>query len=488
MFFVFLGILASGVGGEQASAPMPTLWMDPVNAHRPRTISFSGSLINKAEVKRETMEKIEQGLLTQQAGRIAVIVESSIYSAISASLSTYIDDLAEMGFSNTVITFSGDAEYLRSTLMALYNEPASLVGAVLIGNLPYIIYEMNQNWGSGSEYEDFACDLYFMDMDGEWLDALNQGAVQPNNGKLDTWLDNDGLEIWVSRMRADNLTSLGFETDLLNSYFTRNHALRINLLNGSLTGLVYNDDDWEYLAGDDTDSMKRVFGSGNVITVSDPEATTAADYINQRLTANYHLDLIRSHGSPASHGFYRDGRTHFDYVLRDNYMSSDPAAVFFSLYVCSGCDYATTNYLGGITVFNPEANGLLAWGSTKTGGMWGDDYLYSKIAAGRSVGEAFKYWFNRVKVYYSNYAPRYWYGMVLVGDASLASATATAGDFQPDGSVDLYDFAILASAWLSSPGQTNWNPVCDISEPKDNIIDEWDLCVLTSNWLDGTSQ
>jgi hypothetical protein len=347
---------------------------------------------------------------------------------------------------------------------------------------------MNQDWGSGSQYEDFACDIYFMDMDGEWLDELNDGAVQPNNGKLDIWLDSNGLEIWVSRMRTDNLSSLGSETDLLNNYLARNHALRINLLNNSLTGLVYNDDDWEYMASDDMDNLELVFGSGNIVTVSDPEATTAADYISQRLTANYHLDLIRSHGSPASHGFYRDGRTHFDYVLRDNYISSDPTAVFFSLYVCSGCDYATSNYLGGITVFNPEANGLLAWGSTKTGGMWVDEYLYSRIAAGRPVGEAFKYWFNQVRIYYSSYAPRYWYGMVLIGDASLASATATAGDFQPDGSVDLYDFAILGAAWLSRPGQINWNPVCDIYEPKDNIIDERDLRVLTSNWLDGTSQ
>lgn len=391
-----------------------------------------------------------------------------------------------MGFSNTVITISGNAEYLRNTLIALYNEPESLVGAVLIGELPYVIYEMNQDWGSGTEYEDFACDLYFMDMDGEWLDELNDGEVQPDNGKLDTWVDGNDIEIWVSRMRADNLTTLGSETDLLNGYFSRNHALRINLLNSSLVGLVYNDDDWESLAVGDTDNLELVFEYGNVITVSAPEATTAGDYINQRLTANYHLDLIRSHGSPAGHGFYRNGGAYFDWVFTDDYVLSDPAAVFFSLYVCSGCDYATPNYLGGAIVFNPEANGLLAWGSTKTGGMWLDVYLYGQLAAGQPVGEAFKYWFNYVGN--RSYAPEWWYGMVLIGDASLASASVTAGDFQPDGRVDLYDFATLGSAWLSSPGQINWNPACDISEPNDNIVNERDLCVLTNNWLDGVSQ
>ena len=114
------------------------MWMDPVNPQRPATIPFPEPLINTAEVKWETTEETAPGALVQQ-GRIAVMVESGIYSAVSASLSTYTNDLAAMGFSNTVIQISGNAEYLRNTLIALYNEPESLVGAVLIGELPYVI-------------------------------------------------------------------------------------------------------------------------------------------------------------------------------------------------------------------------------------------------------------------------------------------------------------------------------------------------------------
>jgi hypothetical protein len=251
-------------------------------------------------------------------------------------------------------------------------------------------------------------------------------------------------------------------------------------------GLVYNDDDWEDLAAADMNNLESVFGSGNVVTVSAPESTTASDYITNRLTANYHLDLLRSHGSPAGHGFYRDSKAIFNWVATNDYVTLDPAAVFFSLFVCSGCDYATSNYLGGIVAFNPESNGLLAWGSTKTGGMWLDYHMYDRIVAGDCMGEAFKYWFNQVRNY--SYAPEWWYGMVLIGDASLASGTPTPGDFQPDGQVDLYDFSILGLAWRSSLGQVNWNQVCDISEPSDNIIDERDLRVFADNWLDGVSQ
>jgi hypothetical protein len=46
------------------------------------------------------------------------------------------------------------------------------------------------------------------------------------------------------------------------------------------------------------------------------------------------------------------------------------------------------------------------------------------------------------------------------------------------------DFAILASAWQTEPNDTNWKSACDISQPKDNFIDELDLAVLCENWLE----
>ena len=52
----------------------------------------------------------------------------------------------------------------------------------------------------------------------------------------------------------------------------------------------------------------------------------------------------------------------------------------------------------------------------------------------------------------------------------------------PDG-VSFTDFAVLASAWLSSPQDANWDPVCDISEPNDGIVDWLDLDVIAENWL-----
>jgi len=57
------------------------------------------------------------------------------------------------------------------------------------------------------------------------------------------------------------------------------------------------------------------------------------------------------------------------------------------------------------------------------------------------------------------------------------------GDFKPDGHVDFTDFAILGLSWQAEPGDSNWNVNCDISDPADDVIDNFDLEVFSDNWL-----
>jgi hypothetical protein len=44
------------------------------------------------------------------------------------------------------------------------------------------------------------------------------------------------------------------------------------------------------------------------------------------------------------------------------------------------------------------------------------------------------------------------------------------------------DLLALSSAWLSEPGQANWNPSCDVSDPGDDQINNKDLAVLGRVW------
>jgi len=37
---------------------------------------------------------------------------------------------------------------------------------------------------------------------------------------------------------------------------------------------------------------------------------------------------------------------------------------------------------------------------------------------------------------------------------------------------------------MNRPGQSRWNPACDISIPYDNSVDTRDLIMLAQNWLE----
>ncbi len=61
--------------------------------------------------------------------------------------------------------------------------------------------------------------------------------------------------------------------------------------------------------------------------------------------------------------------------------------------------------------------------------------------------------------------------------------TTSEGDINANCFVDFFDFGYIAEAWKSGPGDDNWDAACDISEPKDNFIDELDLKVFAETWL-----
>jgi hypothetical protein len=55
-------------------------------------------------------------------------------------------------------------------------------------------------------------------------------------------------------------------------------------------------------------------------------------------------------------------------------------------------------------------------------------------------------------------------------------------DLNFDGNINIEDFAIFASAWLTKTGDVNWNPYCDFYI--DNFIDMQDLAAFVEVWLD----
>ena len=57
-------------------------------------------------------------------------------------------------------------------------------------------------------------------------------------------------------------------------------------------------------------------------------------------------------------------------------------------------------------------------------------------------------------------------------------------DLDMDGDVMFDDFAVFAAAWQAVDGvDAEYNPLCDISDPVDGVINNADLEVFTNEWL-----
>jgi|GEM_PF-1296271 len=416
-------------GGDAATEPLPTRWMSSDGSVRmPHAVPVKPERFEMVPVApRGAVKRSQDGILPPATGdRICLVVGDAVYDDITAGLTTYIADLEAEGY--VVITYrfvSGGATELRDSLIKLFNEPQSLAGAQFIGAIPHIVYEMMQRWSASEpeEYEDFPCDLFFMDLHGTWSDALDYGSVVSGNGKYDTWSGDRTLDIWVSRLKTDNLPALGTDAQLLTHYFSKNHAWRQRTLAPSQSALLYIDDDWASNPGsDDLTAMSTVYDPASITFVTDPEGTSATDYKTNRLPAVGEMLFTRSHGNPTGHGYYTNSKGSFGYVYPSDYRTIVPDALFHSFFVCSGTDFTASGNLAGSVVFN-EGTGLLAWGSTKTGGMLYDEYFYGPISEGKSFGEAFRSWFNAVRNY--SIAPRWWYGMAMIGDGTLRPSTQT---------------------------------------------------------------
>jgi hypothetical protein len=86
------------------------------------------------------------------------------------------------------------------------------------------------------------------------------------------------------------------------------------------------------------------------------------------------------------------------------------------------------------------------------------------------------FWAIGGSYYLSPYIP----SMKLLGTVPINPITA---DFDKSCTVAMPDLAVMAAAWKTVLGNTNYNAACDLATPKNNAVDLADLSVFVSNWL-----
>jgi hypothetical protein len=351
-------------------------------------------------------------------GLVYVLVQPMLYGNLSSYITRYMQDLTSEGYvAELHIEGWLSASAVRNLLISGY--AAGMQGTVLIGSIPYARYEIADDFNQYG-YCNFPIDLYYMDLDGSWVDG------NPLNGIFDNHLAGSGdieADIWLGRIYAGSVTIPGqTETSLVQNYLDRNHAYRmgnISLLNRSL---VYVDDDWEPYANDWSNDVGMRYS--NRTLVKDLETTRCLDY-KTRFDDNYDWIALFSHSGDYYHAMKFSSGGSWDYCMNYEISSANPVAHFYNLFCCHGANYsysADDGYLAGHYVFSQ--NGLGAVGSTKTGSMLNFYDFYGPLGNGNSLGEAFLEWFalNAETGAGSQFESRCWfYGMTLIGDPTLVT-------------------------------------------------------------------
>ncbi|MFX1577832.1 MAG: hypothetical protein ACFFCF_11785 [Promethearchaeota archaeon] len=163
--------------------------------------------------------------LTMRVGEGALVVvqhdlwsNSDVQYAVSGYLAALVsDDIA------TYLHISplGDVFALKSLLQSFYYPVQTITGAVLLGNLPFALFEKIEN-------TFFACDFFLMDLDGEWIDTDDDNVPDEHIGDIEP-------EIYVGRVHLFPF-ALSFLVDTINR-FTEYH---LSGSERSSNGLVFN--------------------------------------------------------------------------------------------------------------------------------------------------------------------------------------------------------------------------------------------------------
>ncbi len=369
-----------------------------------------------------------------QSNLVHIYVNSTIYTSLSSDITQYKQDVETQGYRANIINWSiNDVTQLKNHLLSALSN--GLIGAVLIGKLPYAKAQyLDVSWGIN---RTFSCDYYLMDLDGNWTDVnannyYDVGAldnnVEHNNGTAD-WFP----EIWVARISPYTISKVGFNPiNSLNNFFNRNHNLRIGLTYRPHQGLLYIDDEWASYRTEWISNFTAYTGV-NLTCESDynyfaNDFTNATHFhsnisdITHPAFTNYELVHIMAHCNGTEQQFGINVYQHPFYnaddgiLTYDDIYNSGPQPLFFNLYSCFSANLMIPNNIATHYLFDGQA--LVVIGCSRSGGMSLYQPFYDSLRDGKIFGEAFKDWFYGPEIIPLNHWEEV-YGMMFLGDPLL---------------------------------------------------------------------
>jgi hypothetical protein len=334
--------------------------------------------------------------------KIMIFVNSQVYQKLSGKINRYVTDIGLQGYAVHLFEYTGgNAKGLKNFIK---DRKQNLLGCVFIGDFPAAWYEVEDDYYEYG-YAQFPCDLFFMDLDGKWLD-------RDGNGIFDLHADGPGdrqPEIFIGRIDASRMDGNQFEH--LAYYFDKNHEYWEGNIYLLQFGLTYTEDDWSQY--DDIVHDISCLYPGNYKFIKAPD-TSRNDYLENRLNnILYEFIQLACHSNSSAHYFTRGG------VLNSlDVRNAPPQGMAFNLFCCSALRFTDLNCLGDAYIFNQGVKTLAVIGSTKTGSMLEFRHFYQALRNRYPIGLALKKWFEMIAPY-DDYDLFWHYGMTILGDPML---------------------------------------------------------------------
>jgi hypothetical protein len=348
-------------------------------------------------------------LPVRQGKVCCIVVNDDLYPNVEEKLTKgFAGALEREGYAvNIYRTAGGEPEELRDFLIDRYNETSGEFTAILVGDLPVAMFEIEGGFENG---KPFPCDLFYMDLDGVWKDeGYEKGVYDVHEGAVEA-------DIRFGRWTAGPLTYGGAaEADLVNHYLDKILAYRAGELRCLDMALSYVDDTWEQWGLEWANNLRLAYPA--VDAVYDPYTTWDTDY-ETRLRRDYEFIQVCVHSNPLLHQFLRPG-SRSSYTHMSEIYAIKPLALFYNLFACYNARFTETDYMAGWYAFMDNSHGLAAVGSTKSGGMLHFDDFYRPLGGGKTIGEAFRYWLAKWADAKGKTSRDWHYGMTVVGDPTL---------------------------------------------------------------------
>ena len=215
--------------------------------------------------------------------KISILVDTFLHLMISSNLNQYIDDLNAEGYSVYVKTVTGGSpNEIKSWIIDSFNKGS--IGFVFVGDITAAWAEV-----SGSV---FPCDLYYMDLDGNWEDNDYDGVYEIHTSGY----GDMGPEVYVGRICANTL-NYNSETNMVNNYLNKIHNYRVGKLKQTWQSLAYIDEDWY-----DMDVFLRYIYGENVYRYDSGFETTGEDYLD-KMDDGHHFVQVCAHSYSGGHHF-----------------------------------------------------------------------------------------------------------------------------------------------------------------------------------------